>query len=157
MDFSFGIPVNMADDSVTSAALGVNAAGALTDKDIGKAVKLIGDSRYGVCADGDDIEGVLAAVAPHTVNSGYGFGSVQTKERIIAVNSGAGAIAVGAFVVAAAQPAVGTEIALVTTGAQTGTRPMPVKAGAGVSFKWRVVALLGGAGAVGAPLLIERV
>lgn len=157
MDFTFGVLVNMSEDSIISAALGANAAGKLTDKDIGKAVKLAGDSRYEVCADGNDIEGIVAAIEPHTVNAGLGFGSVQTQGRVVASNAGAAPIAVGAYVVAAAQPAVGTEIALLTTGTQTGTRPVPVKAGAGTVFKWRVIALLGGAGAVGTPILIERV
>lgn len=156
-DFTFQPVVPLPDDATQSAALGVNAAGKLTDKDIGKAVKLIGDSRYGVVADGDDIEAVLISVEPVTVQNGLGFGTIQTKERIVAQNKGAGAIAVGAYVVAAAQPAVGTEIALLTSGTQTGVRPTPVKAGAGTQFKWRVVSLLGGAGAVDSTILIERV
>ncbi len=157
MEFVAGIHVNLSDDALQSAALGVNPAGKLTDLDIGKAVKLIADSTYGLCADGNDIEGILFAVAPHTVNSGYGFGTVQTKERIIGINKGVGVIAVGAFAVAAAQPAVGTTITEITSGTQSGVRPTHIKEGAGTLYKWRVISHLGGAGAVDSTVLLERV
>lgn len=158
-DFVAGISVNLADDALQSAALGVNAAGKLTDLDIGKAVKLIGDSNYGLCADGNDIEGILFSVEPFTVNAGFGFGTVQTKERIIGINKNGAALAmaVGDFAVAAAQPAVGTTITEITSGTQSGVRPTHVKTGAGVLFKWRVISLLGAAGAVDSLVLLERV
>lgn len=161
--------VPLADDSTHNAALGVNAAGKLTDKDIGKALKLLGDSRYGVCSDGDEIEAVLLSVEPFTVNDGLGFGTIQTKERFVATNGGAGAIAVGAYVIAAAQPAVGTAITPVSSGTATGVAATPVKERAEPSltgnaqtltlpkFNWRVVSLLGGNGGVGTNILIERV
>lgn len=155
--FLFQPVVPLPDDATQNAALGVNPAGKLTDKDIGKALKLIGDSRYGVVADGDEIEAVLLSIEPFTVNDGYGFGTIQTKERVVASNAGAGAIAVGATVLAAAQPAVGTEITTLTTGTQTGVKPTPVKAGAPTKFLWRVVSLLGGNGGVGTTILIERI
>lgn len=156
-DFKFGPLAGLADDSTFSAALGVSAGTKLTDSDKGKAVKLIADSNYGLCADGNDIEGILLSVEPITVNNGFGFGTVQHKERVVASNAGAGAIAVGAFVVAADQGAVGTALTPISSGTQTGVYPTPVKAGAGTLWKWRVISLLGGAGAVGTPILIERV
>lgn len=155
--FTFGPLAGLADDSTFSAALGVNPAGKLTDSDKGKCVKLIADSTYGLVADGNDIEGILLSVEPNTVNNGYGFGTVQCKERVVATNGGAAPIAVGAEVVAAAQPAVGTAITPISSGTQTGVYAPPVKAGTGTIFKWRVVSLLGGAGAVGTPILIERI
>lgn len=160
-DFVFNVVVPLADDSTTTAALGVNGSTPLTDKDLGKAVKLAGNNNYVVCSDGDDIEGVVLSVEPFTVNSGYGFGTVQTKERFVAKNSNAdnsnGPLAVGDFVVAAAQPAVGTAITAISSGNQTGVKPTPVKTGSGTNFKWRVISLLGGTGAVNSSVLIERV
>lgn len=161
--------VPLADDSTQNAALGVNPAGKLTDKDIGKALKLIGDSRYGVCADGDEIEAVLLSLEPFTVNDGLGFGTIQTKERFVATNGDAGALAIGDYVVAAAQPAVGTAITPVASGTSTGVAATPVKKRAEPSltgnaqtltlpkFNWRIVSLLGGNGGVGTNVLIERV
>lgn len=155
--FTLGVPAGLAYDSTVSAALGVNAAGKLTSADLGKAVKLIADSNYGVCADGNEIEGVLLAVEPYTVKDGFGFGTIQTKERVVAINKDVGVLAIGAYVVAAAQAAVGTANTVVASGTQKGTYGPYVKAGAGVIFRWRVVAHFGGAGVVDTPILIERV
>lgn len=157
MKFQFGQLVPLPDDATFTAMLGATTgAGAFTDKDKHKAVKLGGDSRYILCADGNDIEGQVISIEPDT-SDGYGKGTVCNKDRIYAINAGAGAIAVGAFVVAAAQPAVGTELPRVSTGLETGVRAMPVKAGAGVFFLWRVISLLNDTGAVGKLILIERV
>jgi hypothetical protein len=161
-EFIFGVKAGLADDAVFSAALGVNVAGKLTSLDSFKVVKLIGDSRYGLAIDGDSIEGFLIAVEPSTVNNGFGFGSIQCKENFIVSNAGAGAIAVGALVVAAAQPAVGTALATVASGPLTGNRAAPVRAAAGAEltrpfFNWRVTSLLRGNGGVGTQILIERI
>lgn len=156
-DFVMSVVVPLADDSVDSAVLGASNSTPLKDKDIGKALKLAGDSRYVVASADDEIEGVLLSVEPHTVNGGYGFGSVQKKERFVAINANASAaLAVGAYVVAGTQAAVGTELPTISTGTQTGVRATPVKAGSPTKFLWRVVSLLGGNGAVGTTLLIER-
>lgn len=160
--FSFGVKAGTVPDTFVSAALGVDVNTKLSDADAGKVVKLIGDSRYGLASDGDGIEGFLIGVQPNTVNNGFSFGTVQVKEQRIVRNAGAASIAVGAFVVAAAQPARGTAIALVSSGKYTGEAAAPVRVAtapelAATVFKWRVTALLGGAGAVGAPMLIERV
>ncbi len=152
--FKFGVQAGLTDDATFGAALGVNPAGKLTDRDLYKAVKLSGDSTYSLCADGDEIEGILVAVEPSTVNAGYGFGTVQKKERVLARNMGA-AIAVGAYVVAAAQPAVGTAIGAESTGQSTGAQPTPVKSGTPATYKWRVVSLIT-SGATGGIILIER-
>ena len=53
----------------------------LSDADVGKIVKLVGDSRYNlVAAVGDAIEGIIAAVESYTAD-GYSIGSVQVKDR----------------------------------------------------------------------------
>ena len=130
--------------AVDSAALGT-AADKFTDKDIGKLVKLGAENNYVLAEDGDDIEGMVGAIAPHTVNNGAAFGSVQVRFKHLKVrNKNGGALAVGATVVAAAQEALGTEQDYPT-----------VKAGAGNLFKWRVKSLLTGNGADDTLILIE--
>ena len=161
-DFNFGVKTGSLPDTYVSAALGASTAAKLSDLDIGKVVKLGGDSRYIVASAGDQIEGFLKGVQPNTVNDGFSFGTVQVKEQKVVVNAGAGVIAIGAFVVAAAQPAVGTAIALVSSGRYKGERPAPVRVATAPEleashFKWRVTSHLGGAGAVSAPMLIERI
>lgn len=153
--FQMYVEAGSAPDSYFTAALGVSSV-PLTSLDEGKAVKLVASDRYGVVADGDEIEGILAAVEPFTVNNGYGLGSIQRKERFIGKNLGA-TLAFGEKVVAAAQPAVGTAITEVTSGAQTGVRPTPVKTGTPTTHVWRVISLLGGGGLVNTHVLIERV
>lgn len=76
---------------VISAKLGTNTvanSGHLTDADIGKPVKLLAAGRYGLCADGDNIDGFLVGVNPETVD-GYAFGSVQIGGRVYAQLDGA--------------------------------------------------------------------
>lgn len=87
-----------------SAKLGTNTvanSGHLTDADVGKPVKLLAAGRYGLCADGDDIDGFLVGVNPETVD-GYAFGTVQTGGRIYAVLSGASTFG---YIVEAGDPA----------------------------------------------------
>lgn len=74
-----------------SAKLGTDTvanAGHLNDNDIGKPLKLTATDTYGLCADGDNIDGWLVAVNPETVD-GYAFGVVQIGGRIWAQLDGA--------------------------------------------------------------------
>lgn len=147
MKFEFTELVPIPPGSVVSAALGVDKNAKFAQIDVGKGVKMGAAHNYVLLADGDDIEGVVVAVAPHTVNDGFSFGSVQKAGRVEAVvqNGGGGALAVGAYVVSAAPVALGT------------AGKLTVKAGAGVSHKWRVISRMGGNGANGTTVLIERV
>lgn len=89
---------------VISAKLGTDTvanSGHLTDADIGKPVKLLAAGRYGLCADGDGIDGWLVGVNPDT-KDGYAFGSVQIGGRIYAQLDGASTFG---YVVEAAAPA----------------------------------------------------
>lgn len=79
--------------------------GNLNDNDIGKPVKLVAADRYGLCADGDQIEGFLIAVDPAT-SGGYAMGTVQCAGRKRVELDGNTAI--GAFVAAAAPAAAKT-------------------------------------------------
>lgn len=74
-----------------SAKLGTGTvanSGNLNDNDIGKPLKLLAAGRYGLCSDGDQIDGWLVAVDPETVD-GYAFGTVQIGGRVYAQLSGA--------------------------------------------------------------------
>lgn len=73
---------------VISAKLGASTSAKLTDNDIGKPLKLLAAGRYGLCSDGDNIDGWLVSVDPETVD-GYAFGSVQIGGRVYAQLEGA--------------------------------------------------------------------
>ena len=68
---------------VISAKLGASTSAKLTDKDIGKPLKLLAAGRYGLCSDGDNIDGWLVGVDPQP-QDGYAFGSVQIGGRVYA-------------------------------------------------------------------------
>ena len=89
------------------AALGgVSTKGLFTDKDKGKPLKLVSDSTYDICADGDEIEEVLVALAGQqpTVNGGYQIGTICDDGQFLGV-VGSATVAVGDFLVAGAQAA----------------------------------------------------
>jgi hypothetical protein len=125
-------------------------------REVGKTVKLAGESRYDLTAAGNDIEGVIFAVelAPQ---AGFTIGSVQDEGRLnvtfdgLQATPGTGTVAVGDIVVAGTQAAKGTAL--------TGY-PKVCKATtpANVVFKWRVVSLgAAGSGAAGTEGVIARI
>lgn len=134
----------------TSAALGASTSTPLTDKDIGKAVKLAAADNYILCADGDPIEGRVQSVETFTVNGGFGFGTVQTGDRMRA-KVGSGTVAVRDYVLAAAQSAVGTP--------HTDGLPLVKKVASAftevIAFPWRVISFESGSGAVGSVVILE--
>jgi hypothetical protein len=155
--FKFGVILN--EDTMVTARVADStnpSTNPLADADVGKFVKMIGDSQYGLCAVGDEIEGVLNSLNTAT-QDGYAIGGVQKEGRVavtldgLQATPGVGVIAVGSYVVA------GT---IVARGTALGTaKPKVCKATAaatGVVFKWRVVAL-DGTTAVGQTGLIEFV
>ena len=106
MAWTFSVLANMND--LISAKLGTNTvanSGHLTDADVGKPVKLVATDRYGLCSDGDGIDGWLVSVEPYT-QDGYAFGTVQIGGRVKAVCDGA--ITFGYMVEAAAPAAART-------------------------------------------------
>jgi hypothetical protein len=145
-------------DGVISAKLGVDASNPLSDKDIGKAVKLIAKDTYGLCAEGDEVEGFLVAVEPATID-GFSFGSVQIKGRKEVVLDGA--VTVGDLVVVGNVIARGTAISLAAAEVKAGT-PASQLGGAPYTYTqrvpnthlWRVIS---GTGLSGATCIIERV
>lgn len=152
--FKMGVLV---DTAVVTARLGAGTGSAnyVDDKEIGKLVKLVGDSQYNLCAAGDQIEGQIAAVETYTADD-YSIGSVQPEGRMrvtldgLQATPGTGVIALGDYVVCGTVVAKGTSLA--------GAYPKVCKATTqtGMYFAWRVVSL-DGTTAVGQTALIERV
>lgn len=146
--FVFTELVNSPHADVVSAALGVNAAGKFSDKDIGKPVKLAANNNYVLCSANDQIEGFVKSVEAFTVNDGFSFGSVMRDTRIIAKVGAAqvGTLVVGEFAVAAAPSALGTQDAY----------PLVVQ-GTPADFKWRVIRNISGTGVAGDLVLLEKI
>lgn len=153
--FKFGPLADSTTVVTARTADGTGAANQLTDADTGKFLKLAGDSQYGLCAVGNDIEGVLVAANYPAPADGYNLGSVAVDGRVrvtldgLQATPGTGVIAVNDIVVCGSVTARGTAL--------TGY-PKVCKATtpANVVFKWRVVSL-DGTTAVGQTALIERV
>ena len=143
-----------------TARLGGNAAGTrANDNDVGKGVKLVGDSNYGLLAAADAIEGVITSVETG-VYDGYSLGGVQSKGYIDATayglqaTPGTGAITVGQYVLAAAPAAIQVKETLSTTLRVVSATNQATAATA--AFKARVVSLGPvGTGAVGTAIVIE--
>lgn len=168
--------------SPVTARLGAGSGSAnyVTDVEIGKAVKLVADSRYGLCAAGDPIEGFITAVESYTADD-YSIGSVQIdgRKRVtldgLEATAGTGTCAIGDYVVCGTVVAKGTALsvpmkvckatnqpgATVTTTDNTKANidialAAIIDAESNGRFAWRIVALEG-TGAVGQYATIERV
>lgn len=143
-------------NDVVTARIGAGSGSAnyLTDKEIGKPVKLAGDSLYNLAAVGDQIEGFLAAVETYTADD-FSIGSVQVdgRKRVtldgLQATPGTGTCAVGDFVVAGTAVAKDTSLSVPPKVCKATTQT-------GMYFAWRIVALEG-TGAVGQVAVIERV
>lgn len=143
-----------------SARIGGNAlATRANDNDVGKAVKLIGESNYGLVAAADAIEGVVTSVETGLYDS-FVLGGVQSKGYINATayglqaTPGTGAITVGQFVLSAAQAAIQVAETLSTSLRVVSATNQATAATA--AFKARVVSLGPvGTGAVGTAIVIE--
>ena len=127
----------------------------ITDKDIGKAVKIVGDSRVAFCAEDDAIQGQLISVEPNQTSGGYKVGTVRamTSPLFDAVLTGATSVAIGDEVVADDQAAIGTP---------NGTPPYHVrmrvkKAATPNGLRLKVVAFQSGNGATGSVLTLSKV
>lgn len=131
---------------------GTGVSNQLTDADRFKLVKMKGDSQYGLCAAGDEIEGFLLALEPPMTYDGYYLGTVQTDKRFRAVSEGV--LNMLGEVVCGTVTARGTAL--------NGVGPA-VKAGTPTTHRWRVVAAIGQNVAAGAPItagsevIVERI
>lgn len=156
-NFAFDVTLNenlhyntarVADDSV--------GAQPLNDSDVGKFLKLKFSSQYGLCAVGDEIEGILETGPDNALHNGFPLATVRKNGRVKVMldglqgTPGTGVIAVGDYVVAGTVTARGTVLP---------AQPKVCKATAaatGLVALWRVVHLYGTT-AVGQTALIERV
>lgn len=133
---------------------GSGSANYVTDVEIGKPVKLAGDSQYNLCAAGDQIEGFITAVETYTADD-FSIGSVQLggRKRVtldgLQATPGTGTCAVGDYVVAGTAVAKGTALTVPPKVCKATTQT-------GMYFAWRIVSLEG-TGAVGQIAVIERV
>lgn len=167
--FMFTELVDISEVVTARLGAGTGAGNHLTDKEVGKFVKFVGESRYNLCAAGDEIEGRIAAVETATMDN-YTIGSVQKRGRFevtfdgLQATPGTGTIALGDYVVcgtvvakdtalsAAAKVCKATPLSVATTPA------VDFPAGSNLKHKWRVVSLgSAGTGAVGTTGLIELV
>ena len=138
--------------------LGADANNKFTPADVNKFVKLVGDSRYDLCAAGDDIQRQVVSVeqAPDNGSTIGGVAVHQTGQMMfvtadgLQATPGTGAIAVGDIVVC------GTVVAR-NTALSGWPKVCKATTPANVVHKWRVVALSdANSGAVGQRLTIER-
>ena len=147
-DFTFTELVNSPHADVISAALGVDAANKLSDKDLGKPLVMASSDNYIIATVGDEIEGFGVSTEAYTVKDGMAFGSVQRNMRKM-VQVATTAVVWGDLVVAAASAAIGTADAYPQVKKALGTE-------AGV-FQWRVISIVTGTGVVGDIVLIEKI
>lgn len=155
--FKMGVLIDPYRANLTArVADAAGAANQLRTADVGKLVRLKGDSQYGLAAAGDEIEGVLATAEEMSTVDGFEMGSIDDHSRIevtldgLQATPGTGAVAIGDFVVTGTVVARGTKL----TGAPKVCKA--TAAGNTLVFAWRVVSFLSGSGAVGTVAVIER-
>jgi hypothetical protein len=147
-----------ANPEVTTARLGAGALPTqnLDFRDVGKPVRLVGESRYDLAIAGQEFEGVIETVENAT-QDGFSIGSVVRRQFMwvtfdgLQATPGTGVVTVGDIVVCGTPtprqtPLVGyARVCRATTPAS-------------VMFRWRIVSLgVVGTGAVGTHGVIERV
>ena len=134
-------------DSTVNSAL-------LRDSDIGKALKLLADSRFGFCADGDEIEAQLRSVEPQATSGGYRIGTVRMVSvgMLQGINTTATALAVGDEVVAGAQAAYGVAQAAKPYHDVMGVK----KATTANGMRLKVVAIQSGNGGLGTVVTLSK-
>lgn len=169
--FLMGVLVDDTERYTARLGSASGSANYMTDKEIGKLVKLAGDSRYNLCAAGDNIEGYVSSVESASQDD-FSIGTVAINGRQevmcdgLQATPGTGAIAVGDFVVTGTVTPFGTALTgnpkVCKATVQIGTVPADLTA-AGVMvraglFSWRVLSLgTVGTGAVGTTAIIKRV
>lgn len=147
------------EEDATTVRLGAGSGSAnqLTTVEAGKLVKLVAESRYDLCAAGNEIEAVIFAVelAPQndfTIGSVYNEGRIYVTLDGLQATPGTGVIAIGDYVVAGTPVAKGTALTVYPKVCKA------TAAGNTLNFKWRVVSLgTAGTGAVGTTGVIEQI
>lgn len=163
---TFAFDVLVPAEQIISSALGTGSGNTFASpSDVGKAVTLGTANNHVLAAANAEIDGFVNSVDPGTVNAGYSFGGVLTKGRILAVvgaNQGATPMAVGDYVVADAQLALGT-VGSNQQWSAPGTPPSnptgptaQVKTGSPTKKLWRCIRKVSGTGAAGSVVVLER-
>jgi hypothetical protein len=145
-------------NAAVAVRLGAGATPAqnLTQIEVGKIAKLVGESRYDLAAVGNDIEAVITAVelAPQ---DGFTIGAVTELDHMNVVfdglqgTPGTGVVAIGDIVV------TGTPVAK-DTALTTFPKVCKATTPANVIYKWRVVSLgTAGTGAVATTGVVARI
>ena len=155
----FRITPTVHSEKVITARLGGNASNTrATDNDVGKWVKLSGESCYVLVSSADPIEGVITSVETG-VYDGYVLGGVvrsgfvEATANGLQATAGTGAIAVGDYVLATAPTAIQTAD---TTTPRKVVKATDQAAAAAGATKARVFSLGDvGTGAVGTTIVIE--
>lgn len=155
------VPQGSAPTSITARLGAGNTIGDNFDeKEVGKFVKLTGESRYDLCAAGDEIEAVITSVELAT-QGGYTIGGVADEGIIYATadglqaTAGTGVIAIGDYVLAGTAVAKGTALGTAYAKVVKATTQATAKA---TPYAWRVISLgTAGTGAVGTTIVIKNV
>lgn len=154
----FRITPTIHSEKIRTVRVGGNASGTrANDNDIGKPVKLVGESNYGLCSTADAIEGVITSVETG-VYDGFHLGGIVCQGYVNAVANGAqaspgtGALTIGQYVLATAPDAIQvastTPLKVVSATDQAAAKTAP--------FRARIVSLGdAGSGAVGTTVVIE--
>lgn len=136
------------------------AANLYTDAEVGKILKLVGDSRYVLAAVGEPIEAFLTSVNVGTTD-GYsigGIGKTGNKEVVLdglQATPGTGTVAVGDLVKTGTVVPKDTRLSLGTFGMSA--RVVKATDQTPGLINWRVEALLDGNGNVGSRAIIVRI
>ena len=108
--------INGQDEAVTvRLGAGTGSSNYVTSKEVGKPVKLVGESRFDLCAAGDPIEAVIVAVE-NAAQDDYTLGSIvdegykQVTFDGLQATAGTGTVALGDYVVAGTAVAKGTAL-----------------------------------------------
>lgn len=138
---------------VLTVRLGGSSAGTrFTDADKGKPVKLGADSAFVLCAAGDAVEAWVSSLSSGPTYDGYQLGGIVGTGLKRATVTGA-TVAVGDYVVAGTAVALGTKL----TGYMQVAKAADQAVAKAAPHRLRVVSLVGGTGAAGSTVLLQRV
>lgn len=135
--------------------LGPNAATSLTytDKDVGKAMKFVADSRMQICDDGDEIHAQLQTVEGQQTSGGFRVGTCRfVSSPLFDAKVVGTTLAIGDEVVAAAQAAPGTP----NDTPPYHARMLVKKATTANGLRLKVVAFQSGTGAAGSVVTLSK-
>lgn len=154
----FITPTGNIEDAITvRLGAGSGTSNNIDEKETGKPVKLVAESRYDLTAVGNEIEGFITSVELAT-SAGFSVGGIIQEDRVfvtfdgLQATPGTGVVAIGDYVVTGTVVAKGTALSGFPKVCKA------TAAGNTQNFKWRVESLGSvGTGAVGTTGVIARV